>query len=130
MKPGKQLKDKPIGEFVAEDQRTAKVFNAYDIDFYCHGDDLLSEVCEAKSLNINHVFKDLETITSAPYKGVNYKHIPLDELADSIQNIHHSYIEAQLPILSNHLDTLCESHGEVHEVFICYGLYSTILPEN
>lgn len=125
MENGKHLKDKPIGQFVAEDQRTAKVFNTYDIDFYCHGDDLLSEVCQANNLNIEQVLSDLEATTSAPYEGLNYKDIPLDELADCIQNIHHTYIEEQLPVLSAHLDTLCESHGDDHEgLFMLRSLFN------
>lgn len=110
-----RLEDKAIGEFVAEDQRTAEVFNKYDIDFYCHGDDLLSEVCHTNNLNYNNILQDLQTISAAPYKGINYKNIPLDELTDCIQNIHHTYIEKQLPVLSEHLDTLCDSHSEQHE---------------
>ena len=125
MENGKHLKDRPIAEFVAEDQRTAKVFNAYDIDFYCHGEELLSEVCKTNNLNIDTILNDLEATTNAPYKGINYKDIPLDELADCIQNIHHSYIEKQLPILTKQLDILCDSHGHEHEgLFMLRSLFN------
>lgn len=118
MKNEKYQKDKLIGEFVADDQRVAKVFNAYDIDFYCHGGDVLSDVCKDNNLDINQILIEIEAVTSEPYEGINYKDIPLDELTDCIQNIHHTYIEEQLPVVSYHLDTLCESHGDIHE-----GLY-------
>lgn len=126
----RNFKDKPIGQFVAEDQRTAKIFNVYGIDFYCHGEDLLSSVCKNNDLDLNQILIDLEMITSEPYDGVNYKDIPLDELTDCIQSIHHTYIERQLPVISEHLDTLCESHGKMHEgLFMLRSLFNDFANE-
>ena len=43
--------EKQIGQFVADDFRTAAVFNKYGIDFCCKGNLTVTEVCEKKGIN-------------------------------------------------------------------------------
>ncbi len=40
------VKNKLIGEYVAEDYRTAQIFSKYGIDFCCKGNRTINEVCE------------------------------------------------------------------------------------
>ena len=40
--------EKQIGQFVAEDYRTAAIFSKYKIDFCCNGNRTINEVCEKK----------------------------------------------------------------------------------
>ena len=49
--------EKQIGQFVAEDFRTAAVFNKYGIDFCCKGDRTLDEVCEKRGIESQHAFR-------------------------------------------------------------------------
>ena len=42
---------KQIGEFVAEDYRTAAVFSKYKIDFCCNGGRTLDIACKKKGLD-------------------------------------------------------------------------------
>ena len=50
---------KQIGQFVAEDFRTASVFNQYGIDFCCKGDRTLEEVCQMKAIDTEEVLGKL-----------------------------------------------------------------------
>jgi regulator of cell morphogenesis and NO signaling len=47
----KEALDKTIGEFVAEDYRTATVFEKYGVDFCCGGQVTLSATCREKGLD-------------------------------------------------------------------------------
>ncbi len=42
--------EKEIGQFVADDFRTAAVFSKYKIDFCCNGNRTINEVCEKKGI--------------------------------------------------------------------------------
>ena len=43
---------KQIGQFVADDFRTAAIFSRYGIDFCCKGDRTIEEVCKKKVVSV------------------------------------------------------------------------------
>ena len=47
-----ELLNKTIGEIVAEDYRTAKIFESYKIDFCCNGNKKFNDVIECKKLRL------------------------------------------------------------------------------
>lgn len=53
---------KNVGEFVAEDYRTAAVFQKYGIDFCCKGNKTLEEVCEDKHIPEQEILRDINAI--------------------------------------------------------------------
>ncbi len=106
---------KQIGQFVAEDFRTASVFNQYGIDFCCKGDRTLEEVCQMKAIDTEEVLgKLMEIQFSNTQQSIDYKSWPLDLLTDYIEKKHHRYIEEKTPILRQFLDKLCKVHGGRH----------------
>ena len=58
------MKNRTIGSFVAEDFRTAAVFNKYGIDFCCKGGRTLDEVCDKKSVDAAELIGELERLLS------------------------------------------------------------------
>lgn len=106
---------KQIGEFVAQDYRTAAVFTKYKIDFCCNGGRSIEEACEKKGLDSNQLLEELEAVLSTKTdQTIDYKSWPLDLLVDYIEKKHHRYVEETIPILSQFLDKLCRVHGERH----------------
>lgn len=112
----KDLLDKPIGQIVTEDFRTAQVFKQHNIDFCCKGHRSLSEIAARKPVNTNQILTELEKITArAEPEGMpDYKSWPLDELAQHIEKKHHRYVEEKIPVLNAFLNKLCKVHGERH----------------
>ena len=109
------IKEKTIGEIVAENYRTAAVFGSFGIDFCCKGNRTLAEACESKSISTDEVEAKLAAVANAQQnKGVDYNTWSLDLLADYIQKQHHKYIETQTPILKQYLAKLCKVHGDRH----------------
>jgi len=111
------LKDtqKQIGQFVAEDFRTAAIFSNYGIDFCCKGNRTIEEVCEKNKIDSNELLgKLLEVKLQKTNQSIDYKSWPLDLLVDYIEKKHHRYVEEKTPVLLQFLDKLCNVHGERH----------------
>lgn len=109
------LQEKTIGDYVAEDFRTAAVFQKHKIDFCCRGGRTIDEVCEKKQISKDQLVTDLQNALSAQGgESIDYKSWPLDLLVDYIEKKHHRYVEATIPTLLEFLNKLCKVHGERH----------------
>ncbi|WP_027137837.1 iron-sulfur cluster repair di-iron protein [Gaetbulibacter saemankumensis] len=117
---------KQVGEFVADDFRTAAVFVNYGIDFCCRGHRTIEEVCKKNGIDENDILDSLEAVlNSKPDQTIDYKSWPLDLLIDYIEKKHHRYVEAKIPVLSQFLEKLCRVHGERHpELFEINKLFT------
>ncbi len=102
-----------VGAIVASNFRASKVLTAHQIDFCCGGGITLEEACRNKNEGLTVVLKELEEIFETQV-GVNYQELPLNQLVDTIINIHHSYVLATIPALRLYLEKLCNVHGERH----------------
>lgn len=106
---------KQIGAFVAEDFRTAAVFNQYGIDFCCRGGRTIEEVCEKNQIDATVLLDKLEAVINTKTdQSIDYKSWPLDLLAEYIEKKHHRYVEEKIPVLLQFLGKLCRVHGERH----------------
>lgn len=104
-----------IGDFVAEDFRTAAVFNKYGIDFCCRGNRTLEEVCAKNKIEATVLIDDLTLVLNTKSENaIDYKSWPLDLLVDYIEKTHHRYVEEKAPIIKQFLNKLCKVHGERH----------------
>ncbi len=104
-----------IGSFVANDYRTASVFQKYGIDFCCKGGKSIDEVCESKKINTGQLLAELADVSGQPgNQATDFKSWPPDLLADYIEKKHHRYITDTTPSLKQFLDKLCKVHGSNH----------------
>ncbi len=117
--------EKTIGQLVADDYRTASVFEAFGIDFCCKGNRTIDEVCETKGIAKEQLLQDLEKIKHAEIAtSVNYNSWPLDLMVDYIEKKHHRYVEERSGQLKQFLEKICEVHGKSHpELFKIKDLF-------
>lgn len=109
------LDKKTIGEYVAQDFRTAALFSKYGIDFCCKGNRTIEEVCEKKEVTPEDLLNQItEILATKNDSGIDFKAWPLDLLADYIEKTHHRYVEEKIPVLLQFLDKLCKVHGASH----------------
>ena len=109
------LKEKTIGEFVAEDYRTAQVFKKYNIDFCCKGNRSIAEVSDKNNISADLLYSEIEAIQQASSnESSDFKSWPIDLLADYIEKRHHRYIEEKTPVIAGFLEKLCRVHGSRH----------------
>ncbi|MDO4230245.1 MAG: iron-sulfur cluster repair di-iron protein [Capnocytophaga sp.] len=109
-----ELKEKTIGEIVADDFRAAAIFKKYGIDFCCKGGISITEACGKKNIDENLLINDLNAIPKGNDQNLNVTDWPLDLLANYIMRMHHSYIREKTPYLLQFLDKLCRVHGDRH----------------
>lgn len=125
------IQKKEIGQFVAEDFRTAVVFSEYGIDFCCRGNRPLDEVCNKKNIALEEILEKLNvSSTNVQHNTQAYNTWPLDLLATYIEKTHHRYVESKIPVLFQFLDKLCKVHGERHPKLIeINGLFKEVAGE-
>ncbi|EDP71834.1 hypothetical protein FBALC1_12072 [Flavobacteriales bacterium ALC-1] len=106
---------KEIGQFVAEDFRTAAIFSKYKIDFCCNGNRTVEDACDKKGIDPNAVMDEInQVLNSKTGETIDYKSWPIDLLAEYIEKKHHRYVEEKIPVLLQFLNKLCRVHGERH----------------
>jgi regulator of cell morphogenesis and NO signaling len=107
--------NKTIGEFVAEDYRTAKVFEKYGIDFCCGGKVALATVCQEKGLDLATLIREITVARNEPLeRSQNYAAWGLPFLADYIINTHHGYLNENTSQIAVYAHKIAEVHGAHH----------------
>ncbi|UOE40310.1 iron-sulfur cluster repair di-iron protein [Chryseobacterium suipulveris] len=107
--------EKTIGDYVAEDYRTAEVFKKYNIDFCCKGGRTIEEAAEKKNIDAGKIYQDLEKIGErTDSSNIDFKSWPLDLLADYVEKTHHRYVEEKSLMIIPYLEKLCKVHGDRH----------------
>lgn len=120
----KTYEQKTVGEVVAEDYRTAAVFEKYGIDFCCKGHTPFTKACEKRDLDIATVLSDIAQLSAESSDEADYKSWSADKLIDHIETTHHRYVEEKTPVILQFLQKLCKVHGERHpELFQIYELF-------
>jgi regulator of cell morphogenesis and NO signaling len=108
-------REKTVGQIVAEDFRTAGVFDKYGIDFCCGGSVPLSEACREKGADPAAVAREIEAAKSSPLgRELNYAAWELPFLADYIVNTHHAYLRENTGQIAAYARKIAEVHGARH----------------
>ncbi|PKL85954.1 MAG: iron-sulfur cluster repair di-iron protein [Ignavibacteriae bacterium HGW-Ignavibacteriae-1] len=104
-----------IGSFVANDYRTATVFQKYGIDFCCKGGRTIEEVSQKKNISPDALLNELnDAVKQSNGSSIDFRTWEPDLLADYIERKHHRYVRQTIPALLQFLDKLCEVHGGNH----------------
>lgn len=107
--------DRTIGEIVADDYRTAKVFENHGIDFCCGGNVALAATCTEKGLDLATITRELDAVKSEPVeRSQNYASWELPFLADYIINAHHTYLKENTGQIAAHAHKIAGVHGAHH----------------
>lgn len=104
-----------IGEIVAADYRTAKVFETHGIDFCCGGKVALSAICQEKGINPDTLLREIAAIkTEQIDRSQNYTSWELPFLVDYIVNTHHAYLKENDEQIAAYARKIAEVHGVHH----------------
>ncbi|WP_245800112.1 DUF542 domain-containing protein [Zobellia uliginosa] len=113
------LSKKPIGQIVAEDFRTIKIFKKHGINFYFLGNRTIPQVAEEHQLDAQLLLEEVEAIQNLESEeNIDFVSWPLDLLVDYIEKKHHRYIKKNAPIVKAQLEELAETSGEKHPELI------------
>jgi regulator of cell morphogenesis and NO signaling len=117
-----------IGAIVAEDFRTARVFEDHGIDFCCGGKVPVATICTEKGLDPAALQQEIAAVKSAPVeRSHNYAAWSLPFLADYIVNTHHAYLNENTAQLLTYANKIAAVHGAHHpEVIEIAAIFATI----
>ena len=77
--------ERTIGEIVADDYRTARVFENHKLDFCCGGKVALAAACKTKGIDLVTITRELDALKSEPVeRSQNYAAWELPFLTDNI----------------------------------------------
>lgn len=115
------LLEKKIGEVVADNYKTAILFEKHKIDFCCNGNRSIEEALTEKEIDCNGFLNLLtDLLEEKSPQQIDFKTWPLDLLADYIEKTHHRYVEEKIPLLKQYVAKIELVHGgrhpELHEV--------------
>ncbi len=109
------LKNKKIGEIVADDYRAAKIFKDAGIDFCCGGNKSVEVACNEKNIDQQKLLSEIELLAlSSPDSHHDFKNWDISFLADFIVNTHHKYVTKSLPDLVFYTQKIADVHGNNH----------------
>lgn len=101
-----------VGEVVARNPALSRVFDAADIDYCCGGKKTLDEACREKGLDTQVFLATLEESAREPAgEPIDAAAMSLTELADHIEQTHHSYLRSAFPRLDEMTKKVASAHG-------------------
>jgi len=104
-----------VGDFVAEDYRTAKVFEKHGIDFCCGGKVPLADACRERGIDPAAILREIGEAKSTPVaRGENFAAWGLPFLSDYIVNTHHGYLRENTEQIAIYARKIAEVHGARH----------------
>jgi len=120
--------EKTIGAFVAEDYRSAAIFEKYGIDFCCGGEVTLGAACREKGLDPETLVREIEATKKSPIeRNENYAAWDLPDLADHIVSAHHAWLNENTAQIATYARKIAEVHGANHpEVVEIAGIFDEI----
>jgi regulator of cell morphogenesis and NO signaling len=128
------LKDKFLGDIVAEDIRTAGLFKDLGIDFCCGGKKTLDQACKEKNIDSSQLLQKIVELEPEPKNPQqNFKDWDISFLIDYIVNVHHNFVKKSLPDLILYTRKIAAVHGSHHPELIevanqFEGINNAILP--
>ncbi len=107
--------DTTMGEIVANDYRSAKIFEKHGIDFCCGGKVALSTICREMGVDLATITGELEALQEEEVdRSQNYASWSLPFLADYIVNTHHVYLKENDGQIVAYARKIAEVHGAHH----------------
>lgn len=107
--------DMTIRDIVANDFRTAAVFQRHSIDFCCKGDRSIQDACRTGRVTAEDVLKDIAEATATPATGEpRFNSWDLATLVSYIVGNHHAFVRQAIPVLLTHTKKVAAVHGDRH----------------
>ena len=109
-----------VGKIVAEFPQAAEIFKKYKIYFCCGGDKQLAVAAKELNLDEKSVLEELNQVYTLMAKQdnwseeVDWRQQSLSQLVNHIINKHHSYLQQEMPLISEFITKILRVHGANH----------------
>ena len=124
------LESKTVADLVTENIKTAHIFKKYGIDFCCGGGISVKRAAEKASISYADLERDLLGVENTTGRADNYNSWKLDFLTDHIINVHHGYVEENIPLVAQYAARVVQVHGSHYpELVQIQQLFSEVSKE-
>jgi regulator of cell morphogenesis and NO signaling len=108
--------ERTVGELVAEKPGRSRIFERLGIDYCCGGKKPLAQACEEKGLSMDEVLAQLRSVDTegGSRSEKNWAEASMTALIDHIEQVHHTYLRAELPRLRFLTSKVRTAHGGRH----------------
>lgn len=103
-----------LGELVSKSPSLKSVFNKKGIDYCCKGYRTLETTSKEDQFNLADMIAIIEETMQQPSRVDLSMDSSFEALIERILNKHHSYLNEQLPIISEYVKTILRVHGQNH----------------
>lgn len=104
-----------VGDIVAQDFRSAEVFQRHGIDFCCKGGQSIEQACRNKGVSVERILHELAEATTAAGAGSpRFNQWDLTALVSYIEANHHAFVRRTIPTLLAHTRKVAKVHGQAH----------------
>jgi len=107
-------KENKIGDVVAENFYTARIFEKYGLDFCCGGKKSIFEACLENGIDQENLLTELSGTNVSNANSIHFDKWEVDFLIDYIVNNHHCYVAESIPTIEHHIQKVLMAHGEKH----------------
>jgi regulator of cell morphogenesis and NO signaling len=87
------LAKRSLADLVIEDRRAAAVFERFELDYCCHGDQTISEAAEARGTPVAQIAEALAALGAPPANARSTGSSGLEEIVDDVRAWHRRYRE-------------------------------------
>lgn len=103
-----------VGNLVAQKPALSRVFEQAGIDYCCGGQKTIHEVSQKKGIDPQTLLATLEEFASTAQESTAIPPalMTLTELANHIEQTHHTYLKTELPRLDKMTEKVASVHGE------------------
>lgn len=107
-----------IGYIATGFPKSMEVFKDYNIDFCCGGNRPLIEAIREQNLNEKVLMDKLEETYNKTMnienKELDFTKLSYSDLIDHIVNVHHAYLQTELPKIGELVSKILRVHGQGH----------------
>ncbi|TBW27988.1 iron-sulfur cluster repair di-iron protein [Gramella sp. KN1008] len=103
--------ERTVADCVTENIKASHVFKKYGIDFCCGGGISIQKACEKGGVDYSLLAEDLKNVGVPTENEMDFSKLPLDDLIDHIVSKHHTYVEANIPLLLQYSQKVARVHG-------------------
>jgi regulator of cell morphogenesis and NO signaling len=103
-----------LGDIVTLRPSLAAVLERRGLDYCCHGGRTLAEAAREAGLDARTVAEELSAVDIAE-PPAEWASLGLVELVEHIEVVHHRYLWAEMPRISDLVDKIVTVHGERHQ---------------
>jgi len=106
-----EIKEKTVAQYVTENIKTAHIFKKHGIDFCCGGAITVEKACIKNNVDQDALEKELSEIDKVRDIIEDYDKWDLKFLIIYIENVHHTYVRENLPLISQYVNKVAKVHG-------------------